>query len=58
MDYIYKAPWLRSDFIIERIMRVITAMRFAAEAGERSYIATPLTMAATIPPLHAALKIW
>ena len=39
-------------------MRVLTAIGFAAEAGEQSYVATPLTKAVTIPPLEAALKIW
>ena len=53
-----KISKLRPDAVKERIMRVITAIGFAAEAGERSYVATPLTMAATIPPLHASLKIW
>ncbi|KAL9610615.1 MAG: hypothetical protein Q9167_004689 [Letrouitia subvulpina] len=38
-----------------RIMRVITAINYAAEAGERSYIATPLTNAITIPALEACV---
>ena len=41
-----------------RIMRVITAIEFAAEAGPQSYVATPLTKAMTKPALEAAAKIW
>ena len=38
-------------------MRVITAMGFAAEAGEQAYTANAITKAATTPPLHAAIKV-
>ena len=41
-----------------RIMRVITAIEFAAEAGSQSYVATPLTKAIIKPALEAAVKIW
>ena len=41
-----------------RIMRVITAIGFAAEAGPQSYLATPLTKAITKPALEAAAKTW
>ena len=41
-----------------RIMRVITAIGFAAEAGPQSYLATPLTKAMIKPALEAAAKIW
>ena len=41
-----------------RIMRVITAIGFAAEAGPQSYLATPLTKSITKPALEAAAKIW
>ncbi|KAI4157988.1 MAG: hypothetical protein LQ342_007848 [Letrouitia transgressa] len=43
-----------TEFIV-RIMRVITALNYAAEAGERSYIATPLTNAITLPALEACV---
>lgn len=50
---------LRLLFItIVRIMRVITAIEFAAEAGSQSYLATPLTKAITKPALEAAAKTW
>ena len=41
-----------------RIMRIITAIGFAAEAGPQSYLATPLMKAITKPALEAAAKIW
>lgn len=46
---------LATHRIIVRIMRVITALNYAAEAGERSYIATPLTNAITLPALEACV---
>lgn len=39
-------------------MRVLTAIRFAAEASVQSYVATRLTKAMTKPHLEAAVKIW
>ncbi|KAK0506947.1 hypothetical protein JMJ35_010647 [Cladonia borealis] len=44
--------------LIIRIMRVITAIGFAGEAGQQSYVATPLTKAIIKPALEAAAKIW
>lgn len=44
--------------ILVRIMRVITAIEFATEAGPQSYVATPLTKAMIKPTLEAAAKIW
>ena len=41
-----------------RIMRVITAIGFAAEAGPQSYVATSLTKAIAKPALEAAAKTW
>ncbi len=50
---------LRLIFLtLVRIMRVITAIEFAAEAGPQSYVATPLTKAMIKPALEAAAKIW
>ncbi|KAA6411723.1 MAG: hypothetical protein FRX48_05004 [Lasallia pustulata] len=43
--------------LIVRIMRVISAIGFAAEAHEQSYVSTPLTKAITIPSLEAAVKV-
>ena len=52
-------PLLRLIFVtLVRIMRVITAIGFAAEAGPQTYIATPLTKAITKPALEAATKTW
>ena len=47
-----------ADLHTVRIMRVLTAIGFAAEAGVQSYVATPLTKAITKPSLEAAVKIW
>ena len=41
-----------------RIMRVITAIGFAAEAGPQSYLATPPTKAIIKPALETAAKTW
>lgn len=56
-----RTPYLlpRLTFLtLVRIMRVITAIEFAAEAGPQSYLATPLTRAMMRPALEAAAKIW
>ena len=45
-------------WLTARIMRVATAVAFAAEAGLQRYRATPLTVAITKPSVEAALKIW
>lgn len=39
-------------------MRVLTAIGFVAEAGVRTYVATPSTKAITKPYLEVAVKIW
>lgn len=49
---------LRHSLLAVRIMRVISAIGFAAEAHEQSYVSTPLTKAITIPSLEAAVKVW
>ncbi|MCJ1401979.1 hypothetical protein MMC11_005196 [Xylographa trunciseda] len=43
--------------LVVRIMRVISAIGFAKEAGVQSYVATPLTTAISTPALEAAMKI-
>ena len=49
----------RLIFIIPvRIMRVISAIEFAAEIGPQIYVATPLTKAIVKPAVEAAAKIW
>ena len=49
---------LTDSLLTVRIMRVISAIGFAAEVNEQSYVSTPLTKAITIPSLEAAVKVW
>ncbi|KAI9662220.1 MAG: hypothetical protein M1821_008386 [Bathelium mastoideum] len=44
-------------FVKVRLMRVLTAMQFAAEVDEQSYVANKLTEAMSQPPLKGATKI-
>ena len=39
-----------------RIMRVLAASRYVAEASAESYIATPLTRTMALPPIEAAVR--
>ena len=41
-----------------RIMRVLTAMKFAAEAGEESYVATPISRVVAAPIPEAGILFW
>jgi hypothetical protein len=36
-------------------MRMVTALNYAEEAGERTYVSTPLTKAITLPALEACM---
>jgi hypothetical protein len=45
----------RAKRYLVRIMRVITSIRYAQEAGERLYTSTPLTVAITVPALEACM---
>lgn len=37
-------------------MRILAASNYVAEAGEESYIATPITRTMTAPPIEAAVR--
>lgn len=44
--------------VIVRIMRVVSAIGFAVELDEQTYLATPLTWAITDPALEGGMKTW
>lgn len=44
--------------LIVRIMRVVSAIGFAVELDEETYMATPLTRAITNPALEGGMKSW